>query len=66
MVAASDPPSKQTFCFNVLTNARIGWAVTPEWSLSLTGFNLQQGKHQEFAPGDAIPRSVYLETRVKI
>jgi len=46
--------------------ARLGWAVTDAWSLSLTGYNLLHNEHQEFAPGDAIPRSVYLEARVKI
>jgi len=46
--------------------ARIGWAVTDAWSLSLTGYNLLHNAHQEFSPGDAIPRSVYLETRLNL
>ncbi len=50
----------------VEAGARIGWAVTPEWSLSLTGYNLLHNEHQEFSPGDAIPRSVYLETRLSL
>jgi iron complex outermembrane receptor protein len=45
--------------------ARLGWAVTEQWSLSLSGFNLLHAKHREFAPGDAIPRTVYLEARLK-
>jgi iron complex outermembrane receptor protein len=50
----------------VEAGARIGWAVTDAWSLSLTGYNLLHNAHQEFAPGDAIPRSVYLETRLSL
>jgi iron complex outermembrane receptor protein len=47
-------------------NARLAWDITDMLSLSLSGFNLLHGTHREFAPGDAIPRSVYLETRVKL
>jgi iron complex outermembrane receptor protein len=47
-------------------NARLDWAVTQTLSLSLSGFNLLHGKHREFAPGDVIPRSVYLETRINL
>jgi iron complex outermembrane receptor protein len=47
-------------------NARLGWDVTEEFSVSLAGFNLLHGSHREFSPGDAIPRSVYLQTRLKL
>lgn len=45
---------------------RVGWRVTEQWSLSLTGANLLHDTHREFSPGDAIPRSVYLETRLNL
>jgi iron complex outermembrane receptor protein len=47
-------------------NARLGWDVTEKIELSLSGFNLLHARHVEYAPGDAIPRSVLVETRLRL
>ena len=44
-------------------NARLGWQVNDRLDLSLSGFNLLHGHHVEYAPGDAIRRNFFLETK---
>jgi hypothetical protein len=46
-------------------NSRLAWHATEQLEFALSGFNLLHGKHVEYAPGDAIPRSVYIETRFR-
>ena len=46
-------------------NSRLAWHATEQLEFALSGFNLLHGKHMEYAPGDAIPRSVYIETRFR-
>jgi iron complex outermembrane receptor protein len=47
-------------------NSRLGWRVTDRVELSLSGFNLLHPHHVEFIPGDEIPRSVFIETQLKL
>lgn len=49
----------------VEANARLGWKVSDTLSFGLSGFNLLHGHHVEYAPGDEIRRSVFLETRLR-
>jgi iron complex outermembrane receptor protein len=46
-------------------NARLGWMITEKIELSLSGFNLLHDHHLEFAPGDEIKRSFFVDTRWK-
>jgi len=48
-------------------NARIGWAITDNLEIAASGYNLLHKHHQEFNYPDAdrIPRSFFIETRVK-
>jgi iron complex outermembrane receptor protein len=48
-------------------NTRLGWAVSKNVEISLSGFNLLHAHHQEFtAPSsDVIERSFFLETSVR-
>ena len=46
-------------------NSRLGWKISDTLSLSLSGFNLLHGHHQEYPGADQIRRSVYLETRLR-
>ena len=49
-------------------NARLGWAVTPKIQVSVSGFNLLHAYHLEYpsSEGGAVPRSVFVELRVKL
>jgi iron complex outermembrane receptor protein len=47
-------------------NATVGWRLTDQIELALSGFNLLHARHVEYAPGDEIPRSVLLETRLRL
>ena len=46
-------------------SARLAWDVSASWQLSLSGFNLLDGRHTEYAPpiGEHIPRSFFVELR---
>ncbi len=46
-------------------NARLGWAITDRLELSISGFNLLHDRHLEYAPGDEIRRSFFVDTRWK-
>jgi iron complex outermembrane receptor protein len=46
-------------------NSRLAWKVNDQWELAISGFNLLHAQHVEYAPGDEIPRSVYIETRFR-
>ena len=45
-------------------NARLAWQLTEKLELSLAGFNLLHGQHQEYPGSDLIRRSVMLQTQV--
>ena len=49
-------------------NARLGWNVTKRVQLSVSGFNLLHAYHAEYpsSQGGAVPRSVFVELRVKM
>jgi len=49
-------------------NARLGWNVTPKIQLSVSGFNLLHAYHLEYpsSEGGAVPRTVFVEMRVKL
>lgn len=49
-------------------NGRIGWQVTPDFEIALSGFNLLHPEHREFMfPGsDEIRRNFFIDTRWKI
>jgi iron complex outermembrane receptor protein len=47
-------------------NTRLGWKLTDKIELSLSGFNLLHARHLEYGPGDEIPRSALLETRLRL
>ena len=49
----------------VEANARLGWRVSDQLDLSLSGFNLLHGQHLEYPASDKIRRSVFLETRLR-
>jgi iron complex outermembrane receptor protein len=49
----------------VEANARLAWKISDTLSLSLSGFNLLHGEHQEYPTGDLIRRSVLLESRLR-
>jgi len=47
-------------------NMRLGWKITPQWDMSIAGFNLIHTRHAEFVePGitNQVPRSVFVESR---
>jgi hypothetical protein len=46
-------------------SARVAWEISNSWQLSLSGFNLLDDRHTEYAPptGELIPRSYILELR---
>jgi len=48
-------------------DTRLGWKVTPQLELSLSGFNLIHAHHQEFVSDAAttIPRSFLIDARLK-
>lgn len=46
-------------------NARLAWMMTDRIELSLSGYNLLHDHHQEFVPGNAVTRSVFVNTRWK-
>jgi iron complex outermembrane receptor protein len=49
-------------------DTRLGWRVTKALDLSLSGFNLLHPRHTEFledAETDEVPRSVFVEARVR-
>jgi hypothetical protein len=46
-------------------NAGLNWRASETLGFSLSGLNLLHGQHVEFSPGDAIKRSVYLETKLR-
>jgi iron complex outermembrane recepter protein len=46
-------------------NSRLNWHASDTLDFSLSGFNLLHAQHQEFSPGDEIPRSVNIETRYR-
>ena len=43
-------------------SARLGWRVSPSWSIALTGENLLRSRHQEFTDGSYVRRGVFAET----
>jgi len=49
-------------------NARLAWNITPRVQLSVSGFNLLHAYHVEYPSneGGAVPRSVFVELRVKM
>ncbi len=49
-------------------NARLGWNVTPRVQLSVSGFNLLHAYHVEYpgSAGGSVPRSIFVEMRVKM
>jgi hypothetical protein len=67
-LAVRRPPARKLYMNQMIgadkARAR-GAATVPHTLLSLSGFNLLRGQHGEFAPGDAFPRSIHLETRLK-
>jgi iron complex outermembrane receptor protein len=46
-------------------NSRLSWKASDTLEFALSGFNLLHAKHVEYAPGDEIPRSVYIESRYR-
>jgi iron complex outermembrane receptor protein len=49
-------------------NTRVAWAVTPYLEFAVSGFNLLHSRHPEFVEAgitDQVPRSFYVETRVR-
>jgi iron complex outermembrane receptor protein len=49
-------------------NARLGWALTPRWDLSLIGQNLLHDRHEEFAAGtprELFERGISIRTALK-
>jgi iron complex outermembrane receptor protein len=46
-------------------NARLGWHISKQWDVALSGRNLLHAHHQEFSvpPSDAISRSAVLDAR---
>jgi len=44
-------------------NARLAWHLSPTLDLAVAGFNLLHGSHVEYAGGDAIRRSVLVQTQ---
>jgi iron complex outermembrane receptor protein len=46
-------------------SARLAWDMSASLQLSLSGFNLLDARHTEYAPptGEHIPRSFFLELR---
>jgi iron complex outermembrane receptor protein len=46
-------------------NSRLSWKASSTLEFALSGFNLLHGHHVEYAPGDEIPRSVYIESRYR-
>jgi iron complex outermembrane receptor protein len=46
-------------------NARLAWMMTDKIELSISGYNLLHDHHQEFEPGNDVPRSFFVNTRWK-
>ncbi|CAN5214645.1 N/A [soil metagenome] len=46
-------------------NGRLGWSVTDKVELALTGRNLLDDRHIEYISGNAIPRSLFADLRVR-
>ena len=42
-------------------NGRLGWNITDQVQLAVSGRNLLHDRHQEYTDGNAIPRSVFVD-----